>query len=96
MIFPIDKPILSVSNEEIKVNEGTNVSLCILVDSNPAPFVFRWSKGRTELINKTSMTSSCYTLSNITRKENGNYTCTAENEIGQGSISTTVLVECKH
>lgn len=54
-----------------------------------------WSKGYNKL-DSYDMISSCYDISNITRNDNGAYTCTAMNELGEASKTLTVVVRCKN
>ncbi|XP_071148042.1 kin of IRRE-like protein 1 [Mytilus edulis] len=87
------KPIVTIKDKVNVVNEGKTISLCSYVDSNPAPDAIWWSRGYNRLFESFNITSSCFVIANITRNNNGTYTCTAKNQIGEGSTTSTVIVK---
>ena len=91
-----DKPtIQSVTGVLYPVCEGSQVTLYCEITGKPSPFVAWISANGTVLQNSTSVTS--YTISQVMRNDEGNYTCKASNAIGEDFNSTSILdVQCKY
>lgn len=81
------------SKEEI--NEGETKKLCCFVDSNPTPTSIRWFNGSEEILVTHNVNTTYYTIKSVNRYDQGNYTCTAENIIGIGSVTVFLLVNCE-
>ncbi|CAC5423607.1 unnamed protein product [Mytilus coruscus] len=76
-------------------NEGEKMELCCYVDSNPTPIVTRWLNGIKEILVIHNVSNACYTIRNVSRYDQGNYTCIAENIIGIGSVTVVLKVKYK-
>lgn len=96
LLLQIDKPQVSIKQDLIEnVREGETKKLCCCIESYPSPTVTRWLKGSQEIKVAYNVTDVCYTINNISRYDQGIYTCTAENIVGNGSSSTVLQVKCK-
>lgn len=96
LTFLIDKPLVSSLHDLIEeANEWEMKKLCCYVDSNPTPISTRWLNGIKELLVTHNVSYACYTIKNISRYDQGNYTCIAENVIGSGSVTVVLKVKCK-
>ncbi|XP_052079698.1 hemicentin-1-like [Mytilus californianus] len=83
------KPEVSSSHDLIEeINEGKTKTLCCYVDSNPIPISTRWLNGSQEMLVTHNVAKTCYTIKNVSRYDQGNYTCIAHNTIGNGSFTT--------
>lgn len=60
--------------------------------SSPKPTLISWYKEEKELISEYNKSSLCYTISNVSRYDAGNYTCCSENEIGEASSEILLTV----
>ena len=89
-----DKPkLLSVAPGDITVTEFENVSLGAVVEGNPAPYVAWVSQKESVLQNKTEGFN--YTITRITREQNGTYECVATNLVGEDTEDFRVTVKCE-
>ena len=90
-----DKPIIqNVTAVPDPACEGNKVTLNCNVTGNPTPYVAWMDANGTVLQNSTNVTS--YTISEVTRNYEGNYTCEATNPVGEDVASTSLLdVQCK-
>ena len=84
---------MSVSPENITVNETEDVSLGAVVEGNPAPYVAWVSQNGAVLQNRTEQFN--YTISNITKEKRGTYQCIAKNYLGNDSKIFVINVKCK-
>ena len=76
--------------------KGSEVTLHCDVTGNPSPYVAWIDASGTVLQNSTNVTS--YTISDVTRIDEGNYTCSASNIAGKDVNSTRihdVLCKCR-
>ncbi|CAC5379145.1 unnamed protein product [Mytilus coruscus] len=90
------KPEVSIIRDLAEdIHEGGTKKLCCYVDSNPSPASTRWLNGSQEILVTHNVTKNCYTIKNVSRYDQGNYTCLAENIIGNGSITTVLRVKYK-
>ena len=78
---------------DIKVTEFENVSLGAVVEGNPAPYVAWVSQKGSVLQNKTEGFN--YTITKITREQNGTYQCIATNLVGKDTEDFMVAVKCE-
>ncbi|VDI26505.1 Hypothetical predicted protein [Mytilus galloprovincialis] len=78
-----------------EINEGETKTLCCLVDSNPTPTSTRWFKGSQEILVTNNVNTTYYTIKSVNRYDQGNYTCTAENILGIGSVTIVLIVNYK-
>lgn len=78
-----------------KVNEGEKKTLCCYVDSNPKPTSTRWLNGTKEILVTHNVAKTCYSITNVSIYHTGDYTCIAENVIGNGSVTICLSVKCK-
>ena len=90
-----DKPtIQNVTGVPYPVCEESQVTLYCNVTGKPSPFVAWINASGTVLQNSTSITS--YTIPQVMRNDEGNYTCKASNTVGEAVDSTSILdVQCK-
>ena len=90
-----DSPtILNVTAEPAPVCEGCSVTLNCNVSGHPSPYVAWINEKGAVLQNSTNVTS--YRISEVTRKEEGEYICKASNTVGEDVASTGILdVQCK-
>ena len=90
-----DKPIIqNVTAVPDPACEGNKVTFNCNVTGNPTPYVAWMDANGTVLQNSTNVTS--YTISEVTRNYEGNYTCEATNPVGEDVASTSLLdVQCK-
>lgn len=77
-----------------KKNEGEKIELSCIVDSNPRPIVMRWLIGIKEILVRFNVSKAWYTIRHVSRYDQGNYTCIAENTIGSGSVTVVLKVKC--
>lgn len=78
-----------------EIKEGKTKKLCCVVDSSPSPISTRWINGSQQILVTHFVAETCYTINNVSRFDQGNYTCIAENIVGSGSITTVLKVKCK-
>ncbi|CAC5379149.1 unnamed protein product [Mytilus coruscus] len=85
------KPRVLISHEQTKpVVEGSTKTLCCEIDSNPNNSFMYWYKNhKSQMFNRHSF---CLIFNQLTRKDSGNYTCLAGNEIGNGSFTVSLVV----
>lgn len=96
-MFQIVKPLVSIIHDLIKeMNEGETKILCCYVDSNPSPTSTRWLNGSQEILVTRNVTETCCTIENVSRYDQGNYTCKAENIVGIGSVTIVLEVKCRY
>ena len=90
-----DKPtIQSVTGVRDPVCEESQVTLHCDATGNPVPYVAWIDASERVLQNSTNITS--YTISQVTRNDEGNYTCKAGNTVGEDISSTNIMdVQCK-
>lgn len=96
VIFFTDKPLVSSFYDLFQErHEGKKIELCCYVDSNPTPLSTRWLNGIKELLVTHNVSNACYKIQNVSRYDQGNYTCIAENVIGSGSVTVVLKVKCE-
>lgn len=78
-----------------EINEGKKKKLCCYVDSNPAPTSTRWLNRSREILITHNIAKTCYTIQHVTKYDEGDYTCIADNTIGNGSITTFLQIKRK-
>ena len=93
--FNTDKPFIqNVTGVPYPVCERSQVTLHCDATGNPSPFVAWISAIGTVLQHSTNVTS--YTISQVMRNDEGNYTCKASNTVGEDIDSTGILdVQCR-
>lgn len=92
----IDKPLVSIMySMNLYISEGSKKNVCCKVDSNPAPVSTRLVNGSKDIFVKHNVQNICYQIDKVSRYDQGNYTCIAENEIGSSSTTIFLKVKCK-
>ena len=79
--------------------EGENLTLYCNATGNPEPSI-SWTKDGTSISNNSRISLSDdnkqLTITNVNRKESGEYRCVAKNWVGNDtSNASTVYVQCK-
>lgn len=96
-MLQIDKPVVSRKHDFIEeMHEGETKKLCCYVDSNTAITSTKWLNRSQEIFVTHNVTETCCTFENVSRYDQGLYTCLAENIVGSGSITTVLQVKCKY
>ena len=95
LFLQTDKPIIqNVTAVPDPACEGNKVTLNCNVTGNPTPYVAWMNVNGTVLQNSTIRTG--YTISEVTRNDEGNYTCKATNTVGEDVAYTNILdVQCE-
>ena len=77
--------------------EGENFFTDVTVEANPEPSGVTWTKDGEILSNDDNIviTSTSITITNLKRSDNGTYTITSDNGIGEGSGSFDLIVYCE-
>ena len=83
---------MSISKNQT-VNETNDVKLSCRATGTPAPNV-TWSKAGNE--NNILSSNSFFTMTNISREQDGLYWCTADNGLSKAVASTRITVQCRH
>ena len=91
--FPADKPKIKSWPSSTAVNETDNVTLAAVVEGNPAPHVAWVFRKESVLQNKTGGFN--YTITKITREQNGTYQCIAMNHLGSDREDFVINVQCR-
>ena len=96
-----DKPEIATHPQNITTREGQNVTLYCNATGNPWPaLTISWYKDGYPINNSFStMLSPSHeqlTITNVSRKDSGDYTCRAKNRVGTDtSNASTINVQCK-
>ena len=90
--IPLDQATITSSSSNTFVVEGNIVTLYCNVTGNPTPKI-AWTKdGNNTVLN----VGESFTVNNITRQQDGDYTCKVGNGIGsEDSATVSVTVHCK-
>lgn len=64
------------------------------VTETSSPTSIKWFEEGQEIGIISNATAICYTIKNVSRYDQGIYTCTAENIVGSGSITIVLQVKC--
>ncbi|XP_063417323.1 basigin-like [Mytilus trossulus] len=75
------------------LNGSQEIFITHNVSETSSPTSIRWFKGGQEISVINNATEFCFTIKNVSRYDQGIYTCTAENMIGSGSITTVLQVK---
>ena len=68
-----------------------------IAEANPEPSDVTWTRDGVILSNDDNIviTSTSFTIKNLQRSDNGTYTITSDNGIGEGSGSFDLIVYCE-
>ena len=89
---PVVPTITSVTDESRPVCEGEQVVLTCKAEGNPKPYL-AWKRKGIVLQNSTNTN---YTISNLKREDEGNYTCVATNIVDSKSeVANIADVQCE-
>ena len=77
--------------------EGENFFANSTVEANPEPSDVTWTKDGVILSNDDYIviTSTSIAITNLQRSDNGTYTITSDNGVGEGSGSFDLIVYCE-
>lgn len=75
------------------VEEGNNIILVCLYESNIKETVLRWKRNNILVLNAQNQN---LTLSNVSKEDTGTYSCAVENRIGIGTDIINITVLCKY
>ena len=77
--------------------EGENFFTNSTVEANPEPSEVIWTRDGEILSNDGDIyiTDTSITITNLQRSDNGTYTITSDNGVGEGSGSFDLIVYCK-
>ena len=78
------------------VDENTTVMFSCLFEGNPAPTVIWSLNGKILQTTKESTTKSSLMVDSARCNNTGNYTCTANNIIGNSEKQQMLFVRCKY
>ena len=97
-----DRPEFHTSLQSQPIREGSNVTLTCNATGNPDPTTFSWTIGgsavNTSVNPRISLSSDnkSLTITNVSRKDSGEYKCEATNRVGTTSSKVATLdVQCK-
>ncbi|XP_053085753.1 vascular cell adhesion protein 1 isoform X2 [Pangasianodon hypophthalmus] len=77
-------------NEALSVTEGKPLMLTCSADGNPSPH-YDWT-----LLNNTTISNFSIHISSVRKEDQGQYICTAYNDVGQATRTVTVTVIAGH
>ena len=77
--------------------EGENFFTDSTVEANPEPSDVTWTRDGVILSNNDNVdiTSTSINITNLQRSDNGTYTITSNNGVGEGSGSFDLIVYCE-
>ena len=77
--------------------EGENFFTNSTVEANPEPSDVTWTRDGVILSNDDDIdiTSTSIAITNLQRSDNGTYTITSDNGVGEGSGSFDLIVYCE-
>lgn len=90
--FSIDAPKIKQDIQSETVNESEAVYLNCIADGNPVPQVMWIFKNQTMA---TGSQQNTLMISKVTGNDAGEYTCTAENDLGFDTRTVSLKVESK-
>ena len=95
LFYSVAKPIITVScSSPVTVVEGGNFSCeCKGTDGNP-PADVTWYKDDTQIV--TGKEKAILSLSNVSRGDNGTYTCEAKSLDETNKTTVALIVACKY
>lgn len=76
-----------------KVEEGNNITIICLYESNLKETVLRWRRNGKVFLNTQYRN---LTLKNVSSEDSGLYRCEVENRIGNGTDTIIITVLCKY
>ncbi|CAC5368458.1 unnamed protein product [Mytilus coruscus] len=94
LLYTKYKPSIKVNVKENIIVEGETVDLYCATRNNHTTTSISWYAGNKKLIS-TSESSLNYKMSNVSRFDTGNYTCSVQNEIGNTSSGISLVISCK-
>ena len=94
-----DKPEITTHPESEDIKEGGNVTLSCNSTANPLPTT-SWTKDESPVTNNSrvnfSVVNKVLTITNVNRKDSGEYRCVASNKLGNDTSKAAELnVKCK-
>ena len=94
-----DKPEITTHPESEDIKEGGNVTLSCNSTANPLPTTL-WTKDESPVTNNSrvnfSVVNKVLTITNVNRKDSGEYRCVASNKLGNDTSEAAELnVKCE-
>lgn len=91
----VDKPVVILNvKQPLRIDEGQNINLSCLVDSNPSATKVHFEKDGCIL--NGSISTHYMEFFYTGRGNTGTYGCRAENGVGKGYKSVQVIVQCTY
>ena len=94
-----DKPEITSHPKSVEVKEGGNVTFSCNYTANPSPTT-SWTKDESPITNDSrisySVVNKVLTITNVNRKDSGEYRCEASNKLGNDTSEAAELnVKCE-
>ncbi|CAC5417636.1 unnamed protein product [Mytilus coruscus] len=87
------KPCIRINvSGTLMVVEGEMTHICCMPRSNPKPTSINWYNEEVKLVSNYNASSLCFKISNVSRLDSGNYTCSSKNEIGNASSEIVLII----
>ena len=84
-------------SSEQSPTEGEQFPYQLILDADPAPTEFNWTRNGTAIVSDTriTVTVNSITISNVSRSDSGTYLVVSRNSVGMGSGTFTLNVLCE-
>ncbi len=92
MIIIAVTPQVNISSVQASYNEGSSVDISCTASGLPVPDV-QWIRNGT--VKSSGKKTAFMTFNNISRADDGLYTCRANNSAGTGEQHMILVVNCK-
>ncbi|CAI8016911.1 Peroxidasin [Geodia barretti] len=103
-LYPPVVVVISEGGTLVVVSEGKTLQLTCSIVGNPSPNYVYWTRGGIQLSNSSdhrvtvetySTSSTTLTIVGVRGSEGGEYTCSADSDVGNGSETTSVTVQAR-
>lgn len=79
----------------LRTNEGNNLTIACTWDSYPSTMATIHKEDK-HIKSHCDQLLCSFTLKNVSRNDNGLYTCSGKNIIGKGQSNISVIVQCEY